>query len=102
MLGNEVRVANDGTGALACGPHFKPDVVLLDIGLPDVSGYDVARQLRRVPGMRQPWLIALTGWGQHEDKRRAAEAGFDDHWTKPVDPSRLQELSRNLRAWPPI
>jgi CheY-like chemotaxis protein len=48
--------------------------------------------------MRQPRLIALTGWGQHEDKRRAAEAGFDDHWTKPVDPARLQELSRNLRA----
>jgi PAS domain S-box-containing protein len=97
MMGNEVLVAHDGTAALACAPQFKPDVVLLDIGLPDVSGYDVARQLRRVPGMRQPWLIALTGWGQHEDKRRAAEAGFDDHWTKPVDPSRLQELSRNLR-----
>jgi PAS domain S-box-containing protein len=98
MMGNEVLVAHDGTGALACAPQFKPDVVLLDIGLPDVNGYDVARQLRSVPGMRQPRLIALTGWGQHEDKRRAAEAGFDDHWTKPVDPSRLQELSRNLRA----
>jgi PAS domain S-box-containing protein len=98
MLGNEVLVAHDGTDALACAPRFKPDVVLLDIGLPDVNGYDVARQLRHVPGMRQPRLIALTGWGQHEDKRRAAEAGFDDHWTKPVDPLRLQELSRNLRA----
>ena len=98
MMGNEVQVAHDGASALDCAPRFKPDVVLLDIGLPDVSGYDVARQLRRVPGMRQPRLIALTGWGQHEDKRRAAEAGFDDHWTKPVDPSRLQELSRNLRA----
>jgi PAS domain S-box-containing protein len=98
MLGNEVLVAHDGTGALACAPGFKPDVVLLDIGLPDLNGYEVARELRQVPGMRQPRLIALTGWGQHEDKRRAAEAGFDDHWTKPVDPARLQELSRNLRG----
>jgi CheY-like chemotaxis protein len=78
-------------------PGFKPDIVLLDIGLPDLNGYEVARQLRQVVGMRQPWLVALTGWGQHEDKRRAAEAGFDDHWTKPVDPARLTELSRNLR-----
>ncbi|MDP3762205.1 MAG: ATP-binding protein [Ramlibacter sp.] len=97
MLGNEVLVAHDGTGALACAPQFKPDVVLLDIGLPDLNGYEVARQLRQVTGMRQPRLIALTGWGQYEDKRRAADAGFDDHWTKPVDPARLQELSRNLR-----
>jgi len=97
MLGNEVLVAHDGTGALACAPQFKPDVVLLDIGLPDLNGYEVARQLRHVAGMRQPRLIALTGWGQYEDKRRAADAGFDDHWTKPVDPARLQELSRNLR-----
>ena len=97
MMGNDVQVAHDGTCA-GCAPRFKPEVVLLDIGLPDVNGYDVARRVRPVPGMRQPRLIALTGWGQHEDKRRAAEAGFDDHWTKPVDPSRLQELSRNLRA----
>lgn len=96
MLGNEVLVAHDGNGALASAPGFKPDVVLLDIGLPDVNGYEVARRLRQVAGMRQPRLIALTGWGQHEDKRRAAEAGFDDHWTKPVDPVRLQELSRSL------
>jgi len=98
MLGNEAAVALTGAVALTRAPEFKPDVVLLDIGLPDMDGYQVARQLRKIPGMRQPWLIALTGWGQHEDKRRAAEAGFDDHWTKPVDPARLQELSRTLRS----
>ncbi|WP_141510026.1 PAS domain S-box protein [Ramlibacter sp. WS9] len=97
MLGNEVALSRDGLGALARVPVFRPDVVLLDIGLPDISGYEVARRVRGLTGVRQPWLVALTGWGQHEDKQRAAEAGFDDHWTKPVDPARLQELSRNLR-----
>jgi PAS domain S-box-containing protein len=97
MLGNQVAVVHDGNAALSSAPVFKPDVILLDIGLPDINGYEVAQRLRQIQGMRQPRLIALTGWGQHEDKRRAAEAGFDDHWTKPVDPARLQELSRNLR-----
>jgi CheY-like chemotaxis protein len=93
MSGNEVQVANDGTTAVAKTAEFRPDVVLLDIGLPDINGYEVARRIRRLEGVRQPILIALTGWGQQQDKEAAAQAGFDHHWTKPVDPVRLQELS---------
>jgi CheY-like chemotaxis protein len=83
--------ANDGTSALQAFDAFTPDVVLLDIGLPDLDGYEVARRIR-ASGDRPVRLVALTGWGQAEDKRRAAEAGFDAHWTKPVDPAKLHEL----------
>jgi PAS domain S-box-containing protein len=93
MSGNEVVVVNDGRSAVAQTAEFRPDVVLLDIGLPDISGYEVARRIRKLEGVRQPILIALTGWGQQQDKDAAAQAGFDHHWTKPVDPARLQELS---------
>ncbi len=93
MSGNEVSVAHDGTSAVERTASFRPDVVLLDIGLPDINGYEVARRIRRLEGVRQPILIALTGWGQQQDKQAAAQAGFDHHWTKPVDPARLQELS---------
>jgi PAS domain S-box-containing protein len=93
MSGNEVSVAHDGTSAVERTASFRPDVVLLDIGLPDINGYEVARRIRRLEGVRQPILIALTGWGQLQDKQAAAQAGFDHHWTKPVDPARLQELS---------
>jgi CheY-like chemotaxis protein len=94
MLGSEVSVAHDGASAIVCTDQFKPDVVLLDIGLPDINGYEVARSIRSLAGLRQPRLIALTGWGQDEDKRLAEQAGFDEHWTKPVDPQRLQDLAR--------
>ena len=93
MAGNDVVVAHDGASAIARTAEFRPDVVLLDIGLPDISGYEVARRIRKLEGVRQPMLVALTGWGQQQDKEAAAQAGFDQHWTKPVDPLRLQELS---------
>jgi PAS domain S-box-containing protein len=93
MSGNEVVIANDGASAVQRAAEFRPDVVLLDIGLPDINGYEVARRIRKLEGVRQPILIALTGWGQQQDKDAAAQAGFDHHWTKPVDPVRLQELS---------
>ena len=93
MSGNDVAVARDGVSAVEKTAEFRPDVVLLDIGLPDINGYEVARRIRRLEGVRQPILIALTGWGQQQDKDAAAAAGFDHHWTKPVDPARLQELS---------
>ncbi|WP_332814741.1 hybrid sensor histidine kinase/response regulator [Ramlibacter sp.] len=93
MSGIEVRIAHDGLSAVDCTAEFRPDVVLLDIGLPDISGYEVARRIRKLEGVRQPMLVALTGWGQPQDKEAAAAAGFDQHWTKPVDPLRLQELS---------
>ena len=91
MLGHVPATANDGTSALQAFDAFAPDVVLLDIGLPDLDGYEVARRIR-AGGDRPVRLVALTGWGQAEDKRRAAQAGFDAHWTKPVDPARLHEL----------
>jgi PAS domain S-box-containing protein len=93
MLGSEVSVEPDGASAIIQTDLFRPDVVLLEIGLPDVDGYEVARQIRSLQGLTQPRLIALTGWGQEEDKRRAQEAGFDEHWTKPVDPQRLHTLA---------
>ena len=94
MLGSEISVAHDGESAIESVVQFAPDVVLLDIGLPDINGYEAARRIRALEGVRQPRLIALTGWGQEQDKRLAAQAGFDDHWTKPVDPERLRQLTR--------
>ena len=93
MMGCDVSVANDGHSAVTAVAEHRPEVVLLDIGLPDINGYEVARQVRAMRGLRQPRLIALTGWGQEQDKRMAAQAGFDEHWTKPVDPARLQQLA---------
>ncbi|HWI83076.1 ATP-binding protein [Ramlibacter sp.] len=94
MMGWEVAVANDGLSALEAVAAHSPEIVLLDIGLPDITGYEVARRIRAGAGSRQPRLVALTGWGQEQDKRMAAQAGFDEHWTKPVDPTRLQHLGR--------
>jgi PAS domain S-box-containing protein len=93
MLGSEVAVAHDGKSAIDRTMQFKPHVVLLDIGLPDINGYEVARSIRTLADLPQPRLIALTGWGQEQDKRLAEQAGFDEHWTKPVDPDRLQGLT---------
>ncbi|MFD0666410.1 hybrid sensor histidine kinase/response regulator [Ramlibacter sp. MAHUQ-53] len=93
MSGCEVDVVHDGEQAVEHARSFRPDVVLLDIGLPDISGYEAARRIRQLAGVRQPRLIALTGWGQAQDKRLAAEAGFDQHWTKPVEPQRLLDLA---------
>lgn len=92
LAGNDVRVANDGYGALVAYRTYHPDVVLLDIGLPGIDGYDVARQLRKEVGEQRPFIVAITGYGTDEDKRRAHEAGFDMHLTKPIDPSRLEDI----------
>jgi signal transduction histidine kinase/CheY-like chemotaxis protein len=87
--GHEVQTANDGVEALEIAERFHPDVVLLDIGMPRLDGYATAHQLRQRPWASHVRLIALTGWGQDEDKRRAREAGFDFHLVKPVDPETL-------------
>ena len=92
MAGHEVRVADHGRAALAVAQVFRPDTALLDIGMPDMSGYEVAQALRAEPWASDIRLIALTGWGQDADRRRALEAGFDQHVVKPVDPDRLAEL----------
>jgi DNA-binding response OmpR family regulator len=79
-----VRVAYDGEEALFAEQEFKPDILLLDIGMPKLSGYEVARRVRDARGP-DVLLVAITGWGQEEDRQRAREAGFDHHFTKPVD-----------------
>jgi CheY-like chemotaxis protein len=101
LLGAEVRVARDGREALEMFAAFQPRVVLLDIGMPEMNGYDVARAIRtRFP--RSPaTLVALTGWGQEGDRRRAREAGFDHHLVKPAELTVLQELLGTLHAGSP-
>jgi len=89
MAGHEVRVAHHGRAALAVAQAFRPDTALLDIGMPEMSGYEVAQALRSEPWAVGLRLIALTGWGQDSDRRRALEAGFDHHLIKPVDPDQL-------------
>jgi CheY-like chemotaxis protein len=91
LLGHETRVVHDGPGTLEAADVFGPDVVLLDIGLPGISGYEVARRLRA--RIRRPMkIVAVTGWGQDYDKKRSLEAGFDEHLVKPVDESALLDL----------
>ena len=101
MTGSVAEVAHDGASAVERVQAFRPDFVLLDIGLPDITGYEVARRIRKLERVRQPVLIALTGWGQQQDKEAAAQAGFDQHWTKPVDPARLNALD-SLRPPRPV
>jgi CheY-like chemotaxis protein/anti-sigma regulatory factor (Ser/Thr protein kinase) len=98
MMGNDTRTAYDGEQAVAAAAEFRPDVVLLDIGMPKLNGHDACRRIRE-----QPWgpgmvLIALTGWGQEEDIRRSQDAGFDRHMVKPVDPVALMQQLAGLQA----
>jgi signal transduction histidine kinase len=95
-IGNDVRLAFDGIAAVELAAQFRPDVVLLDIGLPLRDGYEAARQIRNEPWGREVRLVALTGWGQAQDRRRSREAGFDHHLVKPVDPRSLLELLSGL------
>jgi PAS domain S-box-containing protein len=85
MTGHEVRTAHDGPSALEAAMSFVPEVVLLDIGLPGMSGYEVARRLRALPGLQDVVLVAQTGWGQEVDRHHSREAGFNHHLTKPID-----------------
>lgn len=97
-MGGEVRRARDGVEALRIAESFQPDVVLMDLGLPNMNGFDAARQLRREPWGREVALVATTGWGQDDDRRRTAEAGFDRHVVKPVTISALREILDAPRA----
>jgi PAS domain S-box-containing protein len=94
IWGHEVRLAHSGPGGLAAAREFLPDVILLDIGLPGMNGFEVARRLRSEGGIGEPCLVAITGYGQETDRERAREAGFDHHLTMPVEPQRLQSLLR--------
>ncbi len=98
LLGSEVHVAYDGPGALEALRTYRPSVVLLDIGMPGMDGHEVARRIRRQPELQDVTLIALTGWGQEEDRRRSQEAGFDYHLIKPVDVGALETLLSSLEV----
>jgi CheY-like chemotaxis protein len=90
--GHDLRTAYNGEAALEVVDAFRPEVVLLDIGLPRMDGYEVARQLRKRPETEHALLIALTGYGQDQDRRHSAQAGFDYHLVKPVHPDELLKL----------
>jgi PAS domain S-box-containing protein len=92
MMGNDVRTANDGAEAIEVADAFKPDFVFLDIGMPKLNGYEACRQLKVMPWTKSTTFVALTGWGQEDDKRKSREAGFDQHLTKPVDYSTIEKL----------
>jgi PAS domain S-box-containing protein len=96
--GHDVRKALDGRSAISAARAFRPDVVLLDLGLPVLNGIEVGRELRRMPETAGARLVALTGWGQADDRRQTRDAGFDDHLTKPTDPARLIEMLRDFAA----
>jgi CheY-like chemotaxis protein/two-component sensor histidine kinase len=98
LKGNEIRTAYDGIEAVQSAETFRPELVLLDIGLPKLNGYDVARRIRQQPWGRDVILVALTGWGQDEDRRRSTEAGFNFHLVKPVELSALEKLLAGMRA----
>ena len=91
QLGHEVRVAADGVQAADIAREFRPQIALLDLGMPRMDGYEAARQIRAALGSGA-MLVALTGWGQEEDQQRARAAGFDHHLTKPADPDVVEHL----------
>lgn len=92
VVSNDVEMAHDGPAALKAAEHLHPEVIFLDIGLPGMDGYEVARRLRRQPQFKKTVLIALTGYEGEENRRRSIEAGFDHHLVKPVGPDTLQHL----------
>ena len=96
LQGHEVRVAYSGMAALEMTKTYTPDVVFLDIGMPGMDGYEVARRIRQQPGLEKVVLAALTGWGQKEDRRRTAEAGFNHHLVKPPEPKAVESILSSL------
>jgi two-component system, chemotaxis family, CheB/CheR fusion protein len=90
--GHDVQIAYSAKTALDAAVAFRPDVVLLDIGLPETDGYEVARRLRRTPELKNAWLIAVTGYGRDADRQHSEDAGFDAHMVKPVDLEKVKEL----------
>src|SRR5690606_12035645 len=97
-LGHEGRVAHEANGAIEAAVELKPDVAFLDIGLPDVSGYEAATRLRSLPECANTTMIALSGWGQIEDRKRSYEVGFADHLVKPVDLKPIETVLARLAS----
>jgi len=92
LMGNDVRIASDGLDAVEQAAAFQPDLVLMDIGMPRLDGYEAARRIRNQPWSRDAVLVAVTGWGPSDDSEEATAAGFDHHFTKPLDPAELRRL----------
>jgi CheY-like chemotaxis protein len=100
IAGHDTRLAHDGPEAMQTAADYRPDVIFLDIGMPTLDGYETARWIREQPWGKDTVLIALTGWGQSEDRRKSAAAGFDHHLVKPADPLEIAALIASL-APPP-
>ena len=98
LSGHHVQTAYTGRNALELAETFRPHALLLDIGLPDFDGYQLAKKIRAAPWGGSIVLIALTGWGQEADRRRAFDAGFDYHLTKPIAPETVESLLRSLNS----
>ena len=96
IMGHETRTAHDGESAVETAESFLPEVVLLDIGLPKLNGYEVAQRIREQAWGTAMFLIAVTGWGQDEDRQRSAEVGLNVHMVKPVEPAALEKLLAEL------
>src|SRR5690606_18704493 len=92
LMGNDVRIACDGLDAVEQAETFQPDVVLLDIGMPRLDGYEAARRIRAQEWSHDTLLVAVTGWGSRDDDGKAAAAGFDRRFTKPLDPAELRRI----------
>jgi signal transduction histidine kinase len=100
LAGHEVYRAGDGLEAIGAAEEFRPELMLLDIGMPGLDGYEVARRVRAQEWGRSTVLVAVTGWGQDADRRRSREAGFDSHWVKPLDAHKLASLLGSLPSTP--
>jgi two-component system CheB/CheR fusion protein len=96
ISGQDVVVAHEGDDALRKALEHHPELILLDIGMPGMDGYEVCRRLRALPQVQMAVLVALTGWGQEEDRQRSWQAGFDHHFVKPIDWATLGKLLANL------
>lgn len=92
IMGNEVKVAYDGVMALQLAEEFRPDTIFMDIGMPKMNGYDACHLLREHEWARDIKIVALTGWGQEEDRRRAFESGFNHHLVKPVEAADIEKI----------
>jgi len=98
IMGNETRTAYDGQEGVDVAGEFRPEVVLFDIGMPKLNGYEACRRIREQPWGKRIVLIAVTGWGQDDDRLRSHEAGFDHHMIKPVDPKTLMTMLTGIQV----
>jgi CheY-like chemotaxis protein len=98
VMGHETRIAYDGLQAVALAESFRPHAILLDIGMPKMNGYEASQRIREQPWGKEIMLVALTGWAQEEDVRRAQEAGFDRHLVKPVEAAALRAALAEIDA----